>query len=122
MRNKLIYLSLKIFFVTFSFYCASAQIPYGDAIELLYDNYWLNDDTLQIQVGYSNEENIPYSLRGEKACTKAKELIDARLLSLYPTLKEVHYHKNIYKTLFLEKSECRLVVHISYPNLKNKIK
>lgn len=101
--------------------CIGPQVKYSDPIEALYDNYWIDDNTLQIQVEYTSPENMPYTMRKEKACNKAKELIDTHLYTLYPSIQGMSYRKYIYKTMYHNKTDCRLIVHIAMENLRNKL-
>jgi len=101
-------------------FCSSRQIHYSDPVEMLYDNYWVNENTLQIQIEYNSTENIPYTLRKESSCRKAKEMIDTRLYTLYPSLKTIRHDVSIYKTLYHKKQDCRLIVHVYLPDQKNK--
>jgi hypothetical protein len=128
MRRKNLYFSIFAFLTSgFVFSglmilsCASNQVKYTDPVEMLYDNFWINENTLQIQVEYSSPEIMPYTMRRESSCGKAKELIDARLYALYPSIKTMAYKINIYKTMYHKKADCRLVVHVSMPELKNTL-
>lgn len=126
-QNALAFFTGRLFFLTsfvfiFCLSCNSGQVHYSDAIEILKDNFWINDNTLQIQVGYVNNDNIPYTMRQKASCKKAKKLIAGHLLSLYPGAKDLAYRTRIYRTWFPGYDECRLIVHISYPGLKEKVK
>ena len=74
-------------------------------------------------VDFSEVENIeqlkiPYSQQRPLACTQAEENIDSYLLTLYPNAKNIKYKKKIYRTLYMDKGECRIIVHIRKHNLK----
>ncbi|MDH4201016.1 MAG: hypothetical protein OEV66_11660 [Spirochaetia bacterium] len=101
--------------------CSGNQVRYSDPVEILFDNFWINDDLLQIQVESGSSENIPFTMRKDTSCAKAKEMIDTRLNSLYPSMKGLSYRVNIYKTMYHKKMDCQLVVHISMPGLRKKI-
>ena len=115
--SRFIYISALFFLIS----CAGTMVKYSDPIEELYDNFWIDDNTLQIQVEYTSPEKIPYTMRAKSSCLKAKENIDGHLLSLYPAVKDLRYQINIYRTLRHVKSDCRLIVHVYSPELKRKL-
>lgn len=101
--------------------CAGDQIKYSDPVEALYDNFWVDENTLQIQVEYNSPETAPYTMRRESSCARAREMVDARLHSLYPSMKDLAYQARVYKTVYHKKVDCRLVVHVRMPGLKKKL-
>ena len=101
--------------------CAGNQIKYSDPVEMLKDNFWINNNTLQVQVEYNSTETLPYTMRRETSCSKAKELIDAHVETLYPSIKGMKYKVYVYKTMYHSKADCQLVVHITMAELKSKL-
>lgn len=103
--------------------------------ESLDDNSWLSPHRLQLIVkadatqggdeggdeGGGATEAGPYVFQRQLSCQLAEESIDERVLTLYPAAAEYSYRKVVYKTLYLEKAECTLVVHIKGLHLKRKI-
>jgi hypothetical protein len=120
MKSKLIKI-LILFFLNGVGGCATREINYHDPVELLEDNLWIDKNTIQIQVEASNDENIPYSLRRQNSCIQAKESIKNIFEKTYPGSVNLPYRFTIFKTLYTEKNNCRLVVHIYMKNLKEKI-
>jgi len=101
--------------------CTGGQVKYSDPVEMLYDNFWVDADTLQIQVEYNSPEPLPYTMRREASCAKAREMVDERLSALYPSIKNLQYKTRIYKTLYHQKADCRLVVLATMPGLQNEL-
>ncbi|MES0488639.1 MAG: hypothetical protein ABUK01_01520 [Leptospirales bacterium] len=90
---------------------------------IISDNYWINNDTLQLVVtGEPENSDVPYTVQTEQACKIAEQNIKTRLLELYPKAAEQKYRTSIIRKLHTEPGHCALVTHISGSGLKRKLK
>jgi len=100
-------------------HCGFSEIRYNSYEDMMKTDLWLNDSLLQIVVDENVEQQKkPYSKQRPLACVQAEENIDSNLLTLYPNAKNIKYKKKIYRTLYMDKGECRIIVHIRKHNLK----
>jgi len=94
----------------------------SDRASILSDNYWINNDTLQLVVlGKPENDEVPYTKQTELACEIAEQNIKTRLLELYPKAAGQKYRTKILRKIYPEPGHCSLVTHISGPGLKRKL-
>jgi len=111
-----IVLLINIFII---FHCSFSAIRYNSYEDMMKTDLWLSDSLLQIVIDENVEQQkIPYSQQRFLACAQAEGNIDSYLLTLYPNAKNIKYKKKIYRTLYMDKGECRIIVHIRKHNLK----
>lgn len=112
-----------IFLLSFFSFCKSKQVKKPRPIEKIADNYWYDENTLQIiskfKKIYPAEE--PITFKRKKSCENARKLMKSRAYRLYPELKKMDVQFKIYHTLYYKAGGCKLMIHVSRAGLKAKL-
>ena len=112
-----------IFLLPFFSFCKSKQVKKSRSIEKIADNYWYNENTLQIISKFKKiyPPKAPITFKRKKSCENARKLMKSKAYKLYPELKKMDVQFKVYHILYYAAGECKLLIHVSGVGLKAKL-
>ncbi len=109
-------------FIFFIFFCQKSSLWFTKEEILLKNNFWLDDNTLQIiSKEEGNKEEVPFTLRRSKNCYKAKKKARSFFKQTYPKVDLDDIQMEIYYTMYTSNGGCKLIVRFKAPYLKDRI-
>ena len=116
--------NLYFFFICFliSFYSCTRKIIIIDASDLIKNDHWINQDTLQIIVYEKpQQKGIPFKYQRESSCQKARENIKDTFYKLYSGYDINQVDIKVKYTLYTQDGGCGLVVWLVNGSLQDKL-
>lgn len=112
-----------IFLLPFFSFCKSKQVKKPRPIEKIADNYWYDENTLQIISKFKKiyPAKEPITFKRKKSCENARKLMKPKAYKLYPELKKMDVRFKVYHILYYAAGECKLMIHVSKVGLKAEL-